>query len=96
MTRYMRELRSEIASIISKREGKLTTLDQYWIIDTEMENAIAFIWPSESKYNPRWLSRKLDQRKWIEVKKHSIIPSAGKDKKIKFYQLVVRKIETSV
>lgn len=95
MTRYIRELKRVIAEIISKKEGKLTTMPMYWIIDTPTENALTFIYPSKSKYRPIWLLRKLAQRGWEQAAPTININSAGRDKSVSFIQVTVRKLEAS-
>lgn len=90
----MRDLRRAIAEIISKKEGKTTTIPQYWIVDTEEHNALAFIYPSKSKYFARWLSRKLQQKGYAIVKPTIIIHSSGLDDSLQFIQITVRKLET--
>ena len=95
MERYIRNLRTTLAEIISKKENKKTTLEQYWIIDTETKNALAFIMPVGNNIKTLWLKRKLEQKGW-DVLMSYVIKSSGRDKSVEFVNMVVRcKNETS-
>lgn len=89
MERYIRNLRTTLAEIISNRDKKKTTLEQYWIVDTETRNALAFIMPEGNGVKTLWLKRKLEKKGWA-VLDSAIIKSAGRDKSVSFVNMVVR------
>ncbi len=88
----MRDLRRTIADIVSRKENKRSTLQQYWIVDTQVENALGIMIPAKAPVKINWLIRKLEQRGWYTVSQH-IVKSSGRDRSISFTNLVLRKEE---
>lgn len=91
---YIKKLRKVIAEIVSRKEGRRSTLKHYWIVDTQVDKALAFIYPVDMKVNPRWLERKLEANGWqvISVTK---LKNSGRGKDFVFYNFVVSMIEVS-
>jgi len=95
MTRYIRKFRKNIGEIISIKMGKKTTLDQYWIIDTQHPKAIGVLFSPSFPYSLRWLERRLNKWNWKLVSTEKI-PCAGKFKGLTFINIVVRYNEPKI
>jgi hypothetical protein len=93
MTRYIRDLRRAIALASMKglpngKKGKLTTLSQYWVVDTAEIESIGIIIPTKSPdFNIKKFERKMDKLGWV-MKKPIILNNSGRSGVISFYNLV--------
>lgn len=90
--RYIRELKRTIGYVYSKKAGKNTTLPQYWIIDTSVEDALGLLIPSQVNFKLLWFDRKMYVNGW-KILNVTEVKNCGRVGDVGFHSIVVRKLE---
>ena len=87
---YTKDLRSSIAKVMSKSENKRTTLWQYWIVDTGINNTLGVMLSYKNNVKLNWFCRKMEKYGWYNIDR-TVLKNAGRGPDVRLNILVMRK-----
>lgn len=87
---YTKDLRYSIAEVMTRSEGKLTTLQQYWIVDTGINNTLGVMLSYKYPLKLNWFCRKMEKYGWYNIDR-TVLKNAGRGPDVRLNILVMRK-----
>jgi len=87
---YTKHLRSSIAKVMSKSEGIKTTLNQYGIVDTGINNTLGIMLSLRYELKLNWFCRKMEKHGWYCIERNTL-KNMGRGPDTRLNILVMRK-----